>query len=98
MKQQCMARNKPDSARCERPATKLMPTRGHLTWNPQDGIQEQDPSITTLYLCGICARRLRSGSQSLNLEIDDGNRHTAYVDTRTEQGREIVRTKQASLL
>lgn len=80
MKNQCMARNKDNTARCERRATRMIPTRGHKTWSQEDpDLAEADPSVPTLHLCGICANRLRSGSQSLCLEIDDQSRHVAWV-------------------
>lgn len=69
-KHQCMALNRDMSDRCHRPATKMLATI------PRNG---ETPSLHTVHLCGVCARRLDAGSRSLVLQMDDGTRHTVWV-------------------
>lgn len=79
-KHRCMARNPNDTARCTRPATKMMPTKGAAVYVPDINDMEARPaSVATLRLCGICDRRLRSGSRSLYLELDDTSQHAAWT-------------------
>lgn len=80
VQQQCMARNRADTARCQRPATKMMPTQGQIDRNPIDGsVVHLVSPVPTLRLCGFCQRSLFSGSRSLYLEVDGGIRLSAYV-------------------
>lgn len=65
----CMAMNIDLTGPCHRPATKdLAPTQNPWVDRPV--------SIRTVRLCGVCARRLGSGSRSLQLQLLDGTRHT----------------------
>ena len=90
-KHQCMARNPKDTARCTRPATKMLPTQGAPVYVPEINDMEARPaSVATLRLCGICARRLHSGSRSLYLELDDTSLHSAW----TSYGSDTVWTQR----
>ena len=90
MNHRCMARNKDDSARCERRATKMLATEGRKEFDFMTGlVSTNEPSVPTLRICGICTRRLHAGSQSLYLELDDGSRHAAWV---SDQDR--IRTQE----
>lgn len=75
---QCMARNKDNTARCERRSTKMLPTSGDLIWNDQTWtVEEGTPTVPTLRICGICLRRLHSWSSggALSLELDNHEHH-----------------------
>lgn len=65
----CMAMNIDLTGSCRRPATKMFA-------GAKNPYNDKPVSINTVRLCGVCARRLHTGSKALVLQLMDGTKHT----------------------